>query len=112
MVVHMLIKLFFWRYGRSAWQYDVLCLLILAFIFLTPQRWFQNGELHPSATHQNPGSTIFILPETSDREVILDRQDIEQRVRNATKNPALTVKGFRPQYNAGGKLVAYEVDIQ
>jgi hypothetical protein len=29
-----------WSYERGTWQYDVLCLLIIAFIFLTPKTWF------------------------------------------------------------------------
>jgi hypothetical protein len=29
-----------WSYGRGSWQYEILCLLILAFIFLTPKSWF------------------------------------------------------------------------
>jgi hypothetical protein len=29
-----------WNYERGTWQYDVLCLLIIAFIFLTPKAWF------------------------------------------------------------------------
>ena len=29
-----------WSYDRGTWQYDVLCLLILMFIFLTPKAWF------------------------------------------------------------------------
>ena len=29
-----------WSYERGTWQYDVLCLLIIAFIFLTPKAWF------------------------------------------------------------------------
>lgn len=29
----------FWTYERATWQYDLMCALILAFIFLTP-RWF------------------------------------------------------------------------
>ncbi len=29
-----------WNYERGSWQWDVLCLLILAFIFLTPKPWF------------------------------------------------------------------------
>jgi len=33
-------RVIFWRYQRGSWQYDVLCGLILAFIFLTPQTVF------------------------------------------------------------------------
>ncbi|MEZ5345718.1 MAG: hypothetical protein R2681_09210 [Pyrinomonadaceae bacterium] len=33
-----------WNYSRGTWQYDVFCLLIIGFIFLTPKTWFDNGE--------------------------------------------------------------------
>jgi hypothetical protein len=29
-----------WSYERASWQWDVLCLLIMCFIFLTPKWWF------------------------------------------------------------------------
>ena len=32
----------FWSYERGTWQYDIIVLLILAFIFLTPRGWFQD----------------------------------------------------------------------
>jgi hypothetical protein len=52
-----------WSYERGSWQYDVLCLLILAFIFLTPSRWFNEHETSPaspaakSARPDSPRST-------------------------------------------------------
>ena len=33
-----------WNYERGTWQYDVFCLLIIAFIFLTPKEWFDKRE--------------------------------------------------------------------
>src|ERR1700756_609584 len=41
------IKLFlsrtiFWSYERGSWQYDIICVVILAFIFLTPRSWFRD----------------------------------------------------------------------
>jgi hypothetical protein len=30
----------FWRYERGGWQYDIICIVILAFIFFTPRSWF------------------------------------------------------------------------
>lgn len=41
------IKLFFksavfWSYARGGWQYDIIVLVILAFIFLTPRSWFHD----------------------------------------------------------------------
>ncbi|MGO9272974.1 MAG: hypothetical protein ACLQOO_22515 [Terriglobia bacterium] len=32
-----------WTYPRGSWQYDVLCLLILLFIFLPSHSFFQDG---------------------------------------------------------------------
>ncbi|HZT70042.1 MAG TPA: hypothetical protein VFC10_09910 [Terriglobia bacterium] len=32
----------FWSYERGSWQYDIIVLLILAFIFLTPRSWFHD----------------------------------------------------------------------
>jgi hypothetical protein len=30
----------FWTYRRGSWQYDIICVVILAFIFLTPRSWY------------------------------------------------------------------------
>jgi|ERR1044071_2153703 hypothetical protein len=66
-------KLFFWGYARNTWQYDVLCALILAFIFLTPQSWFDGGsplksrpgsEPTPGAEHQKPVASKIIFSVT------------------------------------------------
>jgi hypothetical protein len=32
----------FWAYERGSWQYDVIVLAILAFIFLSPRSWFSD----------------------------------------------------------------------
>jgi hypothetical protein len=38
-------KVLFWSYDRGTWQYDVMCVLILAFIFFTPNQWFKSRSL-------------------------------------------------------------------
>lgn len=35
-------KVLFWSYERGSWQYDVMCVLILAFIFALPSGYFQS----------------------------------------------------------------------
>jgi len=32
----------FWAYDRGTWQYDLMVLAILAFIFLSPRTWFND----------------------------------------------------------------------
>ncbi len=35
-------KTFFWTYERATWQYDLLVIVILAFIWLTPPWWLKD----------------------------------------------------------------------
>ena len=37
-----------WNYERASWQWDLLCVLCLVFIFLTPKAWFNKPK--PLAT--------------------------------------------------------------
>ncbi len=36
-------RVLFWRYARGSWQYDILCGLILVFIFATPKSVFDGS---------------------------------------------------------------------
>jgi len=41
----MLKNIIQWNYERGSWQYDIFCLMIIAFIFLTPRAWFDKREI-------------------------------------------------------------------
>ncbi|MDT4955509.1 MAG: hypothetical protein QOJ02_3647 [Acidobacteriota bacterium] len=114
-------KLFFWGYARNTWQYDVLCALILAFIFLTPQSWFSsgsgmknwsNGEPAGVAGHQNPVASKIILPVGGNFPARMAQNEIENRVRALTGRTDTEVINVEPRLDASGKIVAYEVDIR
>jgi hypothetical protein len=47
-------KTLFWSYGRGTWQYDVVCVLILAFIFLTPNSIFVSRTKAPQFAKADP----------------------------------------------------------
>ncbi|MBX5494668.1 MAG: hypothetical protein IRZ15_04980 [Bryobacteraceae bacterium] len=38
-----------WDYPRASWQYDVMVILILAFVFLTPREWFRDRPRQPNS---------------------------------------------------------------
>jgi hypothetical protein len=40
-------KTLFWSYDRGSWQYDVMCVLILAFIFFVPNSVFTQRASSP-----------------------------------------------------------------
>jgi hypothetical protein len=41
-------KTLFWSYDRGSWQYDVMCVLILAFIFFVPNSVFTQRAASPT----------------------------------------------------------------
>ena len=41
-ILSTLKKILFWSYERGSLPYDVMCVLILAFIFLSPNSFFQS----------------------------------------------------------------------
>jgi hypothetical protein len=102
---------FFWSYARNTWQWDVLCVLILAFIFLTPKSWFETGELRHTGEHPNRfASTLLIAPGLPDDQ--RDRGEIERRVRALSGRPDAEVTAIRQKFDEKGKVAALEVDIR
>ncbi|HEX8185069.1 MAG TPA: hypothetical protein VF747_09970 [Blastocatellia bacterium] len=60
-VLTTLKKILFWSYERGSWQYDIMCVLILAFIFFGPNDVFHN---HRSSTADEvAGWPIFVSRE-------------------------------------------------
>src|SRR4029079_4680358 len=56
-------RIILWDYSRGTWQYDVLCLLIIAFIFLTPKTWFDRREKLATQTASVTGKFRDSSPE-------------------------------------------------
>ena len=104
-------KGFFWSYPRTSWQWDVLCVLILVFIFLTPKNWFESKQFQQGQVSSDLGRQMVLL--TSDvAGTQLDRAEIERRVRSITGHEETEVLNTRERRDAAGKLIGYEVDIR
>ncbi len=43
-------RVLFWTYSRGSWQYDILCALILCFIFLTPRTVFDGSAFRSAVS--------------------------------------------------------------
>jgi hypothetical protein len=110
-LLNVLKKLFFWNYARNTWQWDVLCVVILIFIFLTPKSWFENSERRASFAHQRPKASILLV----DAELIENAEDkgqLEQRLRSITGRKDLHVVDVRKVIAEDGITRGYEVDIR
>jgi len=104
-------KIFFWNYARNTWQWDVLCVVCLIFIFLTPKDWLSFGERPLAKEHQSPiAEKVFLMPEVVTNEA--DRGQIEQQVRMLTGRSKVEVIGVRKVVDATGRTVSFEVDIR
>ncbi|HEX8708482.1 MAG TPA: hypothetical protein VF723_09590 [Pyrinomonadaceae bacterium] len=114
-------SLFFWSYARNTWQYDVLCALILAFIFLTPKAWFDGGaplkgqfisEPGPRWKHQNPVASKILLVGANDLTAGRARDEAESGIRAGACGRDREVEKASAASGVSGQGVAYEVDIR
>jgi hypothetical protein len=97
-------KIAFWTYPRTSWQWDVLCVLILVFIFLTPKSWFVNTPFQRSST------TVVMSTDVIGAQ--LDKPESERRARQLAGRPEASVTAVRERRDDSGRLIAYEVDIR
>ena len=104
-------KIFLWRYARNTWQWDILCALILVFIFLTPKSWFEGSERRPGLAHQNRvAATVLLGPEVIENES--DKTKLRERVRALSGRNDAEVVEVHKVADKDGKTLGYKVDIR
>ena len=104
-------KIFFWNYPRNTWQWDLLCVVCLIFIFLTPKSWFASGERAPQNVHQSPvAATLVLSPEVIANEE--DKAQIERQVKALTGREKFEVVKVRRILDTEGRTRSFEVDIR
>lgn len=81
-----------WNYERASWQWDLLCFLILLFIFLTPKAWFDKRE----AT-QIPRVAVKV------QEFSPDKNEMDARIKDLSGNPNAEILQWREKQNAQGE---------
>lgn len=102
-------KIVFWNYSRTSWQWDVLCVLILAFIFLTPKSWFASNPPVQTTVPSVQTTTVWSSDLVGNQS---DTDEIDRVARVKLNRPAGQVIVRHPKYDQSGKLIAYEVDIR
>lgn len=81
-----------WNYERASWQWDLLCFLILLFIFLTPKAWFDKRE----AT-QSPRVAVKV------QEFSPAKNEMDARIKDLSGNPNAEILQWREKQNAQGE---------
>jgi hypothetical protein len=115
MLWNVLKKVILWSYGRTTWQYDVLCALILAFVFLTPKGWFERGELACAPAHQTglkAARKLLIRTTGTASATQTDAHELERCARKITGDPNVRVRGWKAVESTDGRTVGFEVDTE
>jgi hypothetical protein len=98
----MLKNIIQWNYRRGTWQYDVLCLLIIAFIFLTPKSWFDRKERLATQT-----SRLIVKKQ----DISPDKAQLEKKVKELSGNQNAEIISLRERRDEKGEIF-YEIDIR
>jgi hypothetical protein len=105
-------KYLLWTFERGSRPYDVICIAILAFIFLTPH------SLYHDRPHYQPNISDQAVRQTNDdagrpvwRVEVKTERDAVDRLK-ATLGDAVTIARTEPVYDDAGELVAYSIWIQ
>jgi hypothetical protein len=105
----------FWSYRRGSWQYDLIVVAILAFIFLTPRSFFSDQPRLPKVRevqtlNDELGTQVFLVEsaavgdKTGD-EITVAVQDLLRR----QTGHDLEIVETRPSMDAGGEVTGYLV---
>jgi len=95
-------KIFLWDYERGSWQYDILCGLILAFIFFGPNQIFHSADGNNSAP-------VFV---SRDEVGVLDADNYDQVLSNYFSrkfNRKVRATNIVPSSDSDGNLNGYIV---
>ena len=92
-------KVLFWSYERGSWQYDVMCVLILAFIIFVPNRVFED--------HSSSKPIVIRAEEigTVDRDHLKDA--LAARLRQKTGNDVSISRIEQTRDDSGEAYVVY-----
>ncbi len=99
-----------WSYERGSWQYDLLCLLIIAVIFLVPSRYFGDRDRPaPSGITAPLNSGVDGVPMT---EVSVEQVNALLRLRERSDLIDFPVEALglylQEQYNRPVRILRYE----
>jgi hypothetical protein len=98
----MLKDIILWKYERASWQWDLLCFLIILFIFLTPKSWFDRKETLATQTSHLTVKAKDFSP---------DRNKLEKLVREETGNSNAEIIKLNERTDGRGEII-YEIEIR
>lgn len=126
-----MVRTLFWSYERGSWPYDLMVVAIVAFVLLTPKKWFHDRP----GSSESEGSGVQLVSENPDSQTQTYRLDAkvlspEKRSPRATPElerethdilgrnvPDLQERTFQvlqidPVRSSDGSVLYYEVTVR
>ena len=105
-------KYLLWSFERGSRPYDVICLVILAFILICPRTAFDDrpdfmrvtSDQAIRQTNDDDGQPVWVVK-------VKTEQDAVDRLK-AALGEAVTISRTEPVYDTTGQLVAYSIWLQ
>lgn len=116
-----LLNILFWAYERGSKPYDLMVILILAFIFLTPRAWFDDRPTLQLTDLRNHQGIVEVTHHSDGGSYLVDARLVEARrsqkleeavteiLRPRIKKP-FTIKSVEP-LREGDILLGYTVVV-
>jgi hypothetical protein len=112
----------FWTYERGSWQYDIICAVILAFIFLTPRAWFHDGPTLELSDLRHRQGVIEIGRTRAGSEFLVDSRLVESMaplkaddavlsILRARLNRSVSIKSVEPVLDKNNVMLGYRVMV-
>jgi hypothetical protein len=98
----LLKRIVFWNYERASWQWDVLCIICMIFIFLTPKTWFEKKDRLATRT-----TRLIVKADDFSTE----RSALENKIKELSGNPNAEIVGWREKKDKEGSTY-YEIEIR
>lgn len=99
-------RLILWDYQRGVWQYDVICGIILLFVFFAPSRWFRDQPRIPNAAQitslpAHPGELVFFFSPGFVDKIPEEKRLVEiSRIMTARTGKKCVMTHIEPLYNS------------
>jgi hypothetical protein len=78
-----------WSHERGSWQYDVLCLLIIAVIFLIPSSYFEDRDRTPPQAKRRAATANESTTEVPTTETVIRSEELKAFLERGNKPPEL-----------------------
>ncbi len=108
----MLRRLIFWDFPRGSWQYDIIVIAIVAFLFLTPRSWFHDQPRVPHSSQvaslPSHGESVFWL----ESELVASIPEGERLVKlsgvlSTQRGRTVSLTRIEPIYDSEQELKGY-----